>query len=563
MDVKTVVSSEHKVRLTFGIAWDRTFQNTKNKQTVFPVYPDENKNPDEYIPHQGKPSEDYERLYTLRATKAVNLFPYPYIQITNIDGTAYNDEETVKISIISNDSDIPPGLGTCPCGNETPKLQESQEFQLKVDSRTHETYATIKGGKIEFLKMQIGCCTGTTRGHGSTFRLKVEFVNSSSPLFGRKLFSRSIEVAAKGPFAKINCVTKRLREPDVSVVPMTPSSNPSPLGPAEIFRLLKVFKEIDTKLLSRISEEKMFEMATLVSRMTQEMPYQNAFEILPSLLEGNDPQFTPSSWNAAIHEAPEPPTISEIPKEVDSFVAPVSKRRKIVDAPLTFEGPLSIYIFLSNIVMGEKTWKKVLFMVKSRRTEEETTRIVQMIHQDLTQTLKKKGKKLYEEGMEAQLMLALQPGRNNEWIAVSQPSRIWNFKDGDYIKIENRHSWDVSICVNHYTILDKETSDGRQYVEDNAPSKYPVVFPGGALEIEIEGRTEGKLTWANMSNGDVGETFAVTKHGKLVAHTETNDCCTFSLKRKKHQMIKNDSFDDFLQKEIFVSKAYSDVNVEI
>jgi len=173
----------------------------------------------------------------------------------------------------------------------------------------------------------------------------------------------------------------------------------------------------------------------------------------------------------------------------------------------------------------------------------------------------RKEKQVFHEG-KAQLMLVLQPDKLGDWVAKSAYSdQIWNFKRGDYIKIDNHHNVDISINVHYYYIpaANKAGSD-KLFIEDfKSPKKYPTLFPGGSLEIGVDENRDGRLALAAELDFEPSETFAVTKNGKLVFPVTQepnmfNETCNFSFKRRKDNMKKAESFDDF-QKEIFLSKC--------
>jgi hypothetical protein len=96
--------NKFKVLATLGVAWDRIIPA---KQTLFPVWGDkEDKKPRKGIPEESNNSDN-----TLRATKGVNMHPFPMIQLTNEDGSRYTEEEEVKLSLVSANDKMPPVVG--------------------------------------------------------------------------------------------------------------------------------------------------------------------------------------------------------------------------------------------------------------------------------------------------------------------------------------------------------------------------------------------------------------------------------------------------------------------
>jgi hypothetical protein len=89
-----------KVIISFDIAWDKLVEA---KQTLFPVWGDG----EERKPRKGKPMNSY----TLRATKSVNMHPFPFLSIKNDDGTPYKEEEIVAVTVVSAEDKLPPPPG--------------------------------------------------------------------------------------------------------------------------------------------------------------------------------------------------------------------------------------------------------------------------------------------------------------------------------------------------------------------------------------------------------------------------------------------------------------------
>ena len=91
--------------VSFGIAWERF---SSEKQTIFPVWSDSNKEPQ---PHLGLPPQ--EKKYTLRATKNINMHPFPKLHIAFSDGSNYSFEEELRLSIVSSINKGLPPFGRC------------------------------------------------------------------------------------------------------------------------------------------------------------------------------------------------------------------------------------------------------------------------------------------------------------------------------------------------------------------------------------------------------------------------------------------------------------------
>ena len=76
-----------------------------SKQTLFPVWGER----EDRKPRKGVPEDDNE--YTLRATKGVNMHPFPKILITKEDGSNHMDEEEVKLTLVSATDKMVPHAG--------------------------------------------------------------------------------------------------------------------------------------------------------------------------------------------------------------------------------------------------------------------------------------------------------------------------------------------------------------------------------------------------------------------------------------------------------------------
>lgn len=85
------------------------------------------------------------------------MHPFPKLVITKEDGTPYLEEEEVKLSLVSANDKMVPNIGSCNSCDGTPILSESKQFQL-YKSRGG-TCAKIRGGVLEFSKVQIGIYT--------------------------------------------------------------------------------------------------------------------------------------------------------------------------------------------------------------------------------------------------------------------------------------------------------------------------------------------------------------------------------------------------------------------
>jgi hypothetical protein len=267
-----------------------------------------------------------------------------------------------------------------------------------------------------------------------------------------------------------------------------------------------------------------------------------------------------------------PPSASYLPiddnsmwsiSSLESFLTPMipeeeefpsAKKRKLIELNTMSQKDMAVYVYLANIVAGKNSLKKILFMVKSMRDPRETESIVQKIQAEIVSNLITQGKNVLDVGKLAECMLFLKPDANGDWQARSNGDRVWSFKNGDFIKIDNHHSIDIGISVHHFFI----PSEGEtEYVEDaRSPSKYPMLFPGGSLEIGLDENKDSRLALAAELDSDSSETFAVTRNGRLLFDNSNiyGDSCIFSFKRRRADMRKIASLDDF-QKELFLSRC--------
>lgn len=442
-----------------------------------------------------------------------------------------------------------------------------------------------------------GCCTGA-RGHGTPFCLKVEFLKHDSPLKGLVLYSPPIEVGAKGPFAKVflenNLKKKRVREDDEPASP--PQQNlyaiqapPTPMTQAlqsmnsiiprysGAEKIIEILNNIDMgSYISNFLEQEIDPIAFLqlkdddlkqigISKMGPRIRILAEIERLNKLAmaaasmnnsnnnnNGND--FTPLG---TLPKIPSWPSMPIFPEETTStpkrqktvqFVeyledsansspvtSPLSSVEGSDDLPAAATHPFSLCIFLSHVLVGKKSLKKVLFTVKTNKSIKETEDQVQRIHSDIVKKEQDKGKTVLH-AEKAQLMLTLQPDRHGDWVAVSSyaADRVWAFKKGDLIKVDNYHSIAVDITIHNLNLEDPERA--------LRPHKYPSVLPGASLEIGIDSNTYEHLSLVGFSSDT--EIFAITNNGNLVTDINFTDTCVFSFKRRESVMGKNASFDD-------------------
>jgi len=527
----------------------------------------------------------------------------------------YNEEEDVKLSLVCSTDKLPPPVGSCSCGGN-PILSESKQFQLIHNN--YETFCKVRGGFIEFTKLQIGCCTGQ-RGHNCSLMIKAELIREGSSIRGLIAYSDPIDVGAKGPFAKIFVKNQTapedetINESEKQIVEISTLPTASYEGAEEMINLLKKLnlqkyihlftaQEVDIQAFLQLTDSDLNEIGIIkvgprikilkeISRLKEPrqifgscLPQPESIHLQLQNQTTNDFETTfslpriPSLPSLPISDTNNPqsslssPTLASFFQDEGLTTDQLNKKRKASEAfssnnslaDMENEKPMSIYIYLSHIVAANNILKKTLFMAKSEKNKWETEQIVQQIQQQVVSDITQKGKQIFHEG-KAQLMLLLQPDKNGDWVAKSiyssQDNQVWNFKKGDYIKIDNHHNVDISINVHYYYIpsAGKNGSD-KLFVEDfRSPKKYPTLFPGGSLEIGVDENRDGRLALAAELNCEPSETFAVTKNGKLVQPSSSestmfNETCSFSFKRRKDNMKKAESFDDF-QKEIFLSKC--------
>lgn len=248
--------------------------------------------------------------------------------------------------------------------------------------------------------------------------------------------------------------------------------------------------------------------------------FDNLLEVEKSLnfLEESDQvPLSPSSGNAS----PSSSSLSFFKRRKLSKNSPPS----IVD--LSGETMLSVYVFMSHIIKTDSHLKKVLFMVKSKQSRTLTENIVSELHSREIARIKESSLPLSYEESHPQLLLILQPNKTGNWIAVAQPfQKVWNFQKGDFIKIDNCHSCDISILVHHYFITENNEPYSLQ------SQKYPILFPGGSLQIGVDENKDGRLSLAkDFVHSEDSETFAVMQNGKLVSMNQKSDACIFSFSR--------------------------------
>lgn len=135
----------------------------------------------------------------LRVTKQINMKPSLRISLL-LNGQPFQEDQEVKLTLVDESTKMPPEKGNCNNCNG-PTILESKPLQLR--KKGGEFYAKICGGVIEFLNLQISCCTGSSRGHGCLFAVKAEIV-TEGPFHGLIAFTPAIQVRSKNPFEKCN-----------------------------------------------------------------------------------------------------------------------------------------------------------------------------------------------------------------------------------------------------------------------------------------------------------------------------------------------------------------------
>lgn len=561
---QTLTLRDLELVISFEIAWNRM---TSNKQTLFAAKIEEGKQP---VPQRGIPKGE---VHALRATKSVNMNPFPVLKISRMDGKPFLQEEEIKLSLVSSHNKLPPSQGSCTCSGN-PILAESKP--QKLIHRDGETFCIVKGGYLELNKLQIGCCTGT-RGHGCLLCLRAEFVSEESLLKGYTIYSLPISVGAKGPFAK--CQVLKLKEEQekkmeyISKESSSPSSflpsdtisalsdnskatnnvpENSYKGAQEIINLLNQLnlqkyiglflqQEVDLQAFLQLSDSELTHMG-----ITKIGPKVKILKEIYRLKAESDPAnaLATSDPLTSTDALPKDETLNQwsLSSPLDKYLqddSQANKRRKIYESPskqiisdINPQQQVCIYFYMSNIVVAKTRLKKTLFMVKSELNQQDTEVTVQEIQNQLITKLEATNKHIFHEG-KAQLMLVLKPDKTGSWMAKSQyTQRLWNFKKGDYIKIDNCHNFDISINVHHYYIpLRQQMGEGSYFEDYKSPKKYPVLFPGGSLQIGVDGNEDGRLALASQLDCEPTETFAVMHNGRLVTDNTYNDTCIFSFKR--------------------------------
>jgi len=411
---------------------------------------------------------------------------------------------------------------------------------------------------------------------GAPICIRAEFMREGSPLCGTIFYSSPIEVGAKGPFAKIFCSSGRNKESTSTDLKLIPQPKLTYEGAEEMLALLNSLslqkyaqlflqQEVDLKAFIQLTDTDLTRMG-----ITLMGPRVKIMQEINRLREEFQLPMLPPAISCAQSEDSSMWSLSSLEcfLQAENANAVVneqsaSKKRKMLEpgSAIINEKNLSIYVFLSNIVAGKNALKKILFMVKSMKDKKQTEAIVQKIQQQVSAKLQQQSKRLLHEGKEAQLMLVLQPDQNGDWQARSSTDQIWSFRKGDYIKIDNHHNVDIGIRVHHFFIPD-DPAGGCSHIEDlRSPTKYPILFPGGSLEIGLDENKDSRLALATEMDSQPSETFAVTHNGSLVMISEKNnmfeDTCLFSFKRRRTDtnMKKISSLDDF-QKELFLSKCF-------
>jgi hypothetical protein len=271
-----------------------------------------------------------------------------------------------------------------------------------------------------------------------------------------------------------------------------------------------------------------------------------------------------------------------------------AKRRRFVDAVPsvahsndTTPEHNSVQVFLSHTYPsngddeGRRCLKKVLLVVKSHVSPSDTQRIVQ--HEIQRKLLKRTQKVLScseEDGFDitqpALLLLSMLPDAADpaSWFASSSSNAEWLCTLGDSLRLDNRHSCDVEICVRTF-LLPAAPLGSVSFIEDfRSPTVFPKMFSGSSLELSLLNRapeksahpfacvsnclTRGSLGLASNgaqssdkpedSQDDKDNLLCVSRNGKVIAALSavmppsawsaprvgainTDDACSFSFQR--------------------------------
>jgi len=153
--------------------------------------------------------------------------------------------------------------------------------------------------------------------------------------------------------------------------------------------------------------------------------------------------------------------------------------------------------------------------------------LVQNMHKPYLEKFRREGKEILNEGAPAQLMLELSPDQDGVFRGKSHYSdNVCSFQPGDFIKIENYHSFDIGIDIHHLYIPE---DDDR--VDSRTSTKY-LLSPYGSLEFGIDDDTKDARIVSITAMCTEHIPFAVTRHGNLIFDNMYNDSCVFTLKKR-------------------------------
>lgn len=283
----------------------------EDKQTLFPIW----KEGYEYIPHRGAPSNNIQDgVISVRASKAINMHPPWRLDLSGPNGNAYRTDELICVTVVdANDKQLPK-KGTClSCDNSTLLICKKPMCVPKSDSSVE---SVVKEGTIQFSKLQIGCCSGGKRGHGSPFCLKIDFLSPISPYFGYTLYSIPIDVGAKSPFVSskksLDSPSKSSLQSQTTITPhntLRAPSVPSTFDGTAITKLLKqmnldhyahlfVEQEIDVCDFLLMKDQDLIELG--IDKAGPRIKLREAIEALKKLCGSRGYHIVPKGFNLNI-----------------------------------------------------------------------------------------------------------------------------------------------------------------------------------------------------------------------------------------------------------------------
>jgi len=132
-------------------------------------------------------------IWGIRMTKNIYSQPTISVQVQSSSPTNYIYpmlKEQVRVTPVDANTLQIPAAGSC-------SKCEGVKMKYNHNSYVGHFDANMQNGKVDFTKFCFGCLNLSRHGHDNPFRLQIQFITPTSPLFGKCFLTKPIVVSAK------------------------------------------------------------------------------------------------------------------------------------------------------------------------------------------------------------------------------------------------------------------------------------------------------------------------------------------------------------------------------